>query len=114
LKSTLSNAEIVAPSITDFLALMTSWSRSAGWLLVIKLPSLLLFGRRHLVAVFGDILIAQRNALPGWRARYWALDAILMDAASRQGGCQVSRRGDREIDLSLGERQADLDAHAAS
>jgi hypothetical protein len=39
-------------------------SSSAGWFLVIKLQRLLLFGRRHLVAVFGDILIAQRNASP--------------------------------------------------
>jgi hypothetical protein len=74
LKSTPSNVEIVAPSITDFFALMTSslGSRSAGWLLVIKLPSLLLFSRRHLVAVFGDILIAQRDTSPATALRLGA------------------------------------------
>jgi hypothetical protein len=64
---------------------------------------LLFFGHRHYCfrwLFFGDILVAQRNAIAGdgfevalIKARRWALDAAPIDAASRQEGCQVSRRG---------------------
>jgi hypothetical protein len=65
--------------------------------------------------IFGGILIAQRNASSAMALRRrlqkrgtGRLTLPLFDAASRQE--RVSRRRDRQIDLGLGERQADLDA----